>query len=82
MTVQSFFWMRPEWGEQAERFVLRVEDARKHLDVSDETTLNVFLPCLPMALHAKLDDLQMIAAMMAGKDTVKMNWAMVVDACM
>ena len=43
---ESFFRMRPERGEQAAWFVLRVEDAHKCLDVSDETTLNVFLPCL------------------------------------
>ena len=79
---ESFFRMRPEWGEQMERFVLRVEDARKRLDVSDETTLNVFLPCLPMALRAKLDGLQTLAAMMVGKGAVKVSWAMVVDACM
>ena len=79
---ESFFRMRPERGEPAEHFVLCVEDARKHLDVSDETTLNVFLPCLPTALRAKLDDLQTLAAMMAGKGVVKVSWAMVVDACM
>ena len=79
---ESFFQMRPERGEQAERLVLHVEDAHKCLDVSDEPTLNVFLPCLPTALRAKLDDLQTIAAMMAGKGAVKVSWAMVVDACM
>ena len=79
---ESFFRMCPERGEQVEQFVLRVEDAHKCLDVSDETSLNFFLPCLPMALRAKLDDLQTLAAMMAGKGTVKVSWAMVVDACM
>ena len=74
--------MRHEWGEQAEWFVLHVEDAYKCLDVSDETTINVFLPCLPTALRAKLDDLQTLTAMMAGKGAVKVSWAMVVDACM
>ena len=73
---ESFFRMCPEWGEQVERFVLRVEDVRKCLDVSDETTLNVFLPCLPTALRAKLDDLQTITAMMVGKGAVKVSWAL------
>ena len=67
---EAFFPVRPEKSERPERFVLRVEDARKKLKVDDETTLNVFRHYLPHAMLLKLDDLQVMAAMIAGKGVV------------
>ena len=61
--------------------MLRVEDARKKLKVDDETTLNVFRHYLPHAMLLKLDDLQVMAAMIAGKRAVRVSWSVVLDTC-
>ena len=74
--------MRPLQGEQAERFLLRVEDARKRLGVGEETTLHSFGRFVPAEMQRELNLVQRVSTHMVGQGVITISWASVVRECL
>ena len=69
-----FYAMQPTKGERGAQFVLRVQEAKRRLNLDDTTVFHVFVHRLPADLHNKLELLRITSV----GNSAKLDWKTVV----